>query len=233
MTAVAQPAKPPVLGVLLAGGRSERMGGGDKCLRTLAGRTLLARVIERARPQVAKLVLRAMGDPTRFAAYGLPVINKSISEIAEIKGRGAFASLLVAMEWAAVNAPELPWVASFPTDSPFFPTDLVSRLLNAVETRGVDIACAQCDGYIHPVFGLWPVTLAGELRRLLADNAGPNFGHILLDRRGSKALVTFPSRDLPPFLNINRPEDLATAERLLGEQAARLLAQSYGKVLKF
>lgn len=233
MTAVAQPARPPVLGVLLAGGRSERMGGGDKCLRTLAGKTLLARVIERARPQVAKLVLRAMGDPTRFATYGLPVINKSIREIAEIKGRGPFASLLVVMEWAAVNAPELPWIASFPTDSPFFPTDLVSRLLNAVETKGTDIACAQCDETIYPVFGLWPVTLAGELRQVLANDAGPGIGRTLLQRRGPKALLTFPSRSLPPFLNINRPEDLATAERLLGEQAEHRLAQSYGKVLKF
>ena len=62
-----------VAGVLLAGGLSRRMGGGDKALRTLGGKTILERVIARARPQVSALLLNANGDPARFASYGLPV----------------------------------------------------------------------------------------------------------------------------------------------------------------
>ncbi len=63
----------PIVGVILAGGRAERMGGGDKGLREVGGKTILARVIERLRPQVDALVLNANGDPARFAAFGLPV----------------------------------------------------------------------------------------------------------------------------------------------------------------
>ncbi len=64
----------PIIGVILAGGRAERMGGGDKCLREVGGRAILARVIERARPEVDELVLNANGDPERFASYGLPLV---------------------------------------------------------------------------------------------------------------------------------------------------------------
>src|SRR3974390_1209261 len=72
----------PVAGVILAGGLSRRMGGGDKCLRTLGGRPLLAHILERVRPQVGPLVLNANGDPVRFAAFGLPVAADSIEGFA-------------------------------------------------------------------------------------------------------------------------------------------------------
>ncbi len=75
-----------VAGVVLAGGQSRRMGGGDKCLRLLAGRPILAHVLERARPQVAALVLNANGDPARFAGFGLPVAADSVAGFAGSNG---------------------------------------------------------------------------------------------------------------------------------------------------
>ncbi len=145
-----------VAGVLLAGGLSRRMGGGDKALRTLGGETILARVIARARPQVGALALNANGDAARFKAYQLPVIADVIEGFA-----GPLAGVLTGMEWAARSAPECPWVASFATDAPFLPGDLIARLLRAVERDGADMACAASAGRHHPVFGLWPVRLAG------------------------------------------------------------------------
>src|SRR5688500_1549294 len=109
--------------VLLAGGLARRMGGGDKCLVPLGGRTLLERVIERARPQAGRLVLNANGDPVRFAAFGLPVVLDSVPGFA-----GPLAGILAGMEWAVTHAPEARHVASLATDTPFFPTDLVARL---------------------------------------------------------------------------------------------------------
>jgi molybdopterin-guanine dinucleotide biosynthesis protein A len=147
-----------VVGVLLAGGQARRMGGGDKCLRPLGGRTILDHVLERARPQVRALVLNANGDPARFAAFDLPVAADVIEGFA-----GPLAGVLTGMAWAGRHRPECPWIATIATDTPFFPTDLVARLLAAIEADGADLACAASVGRAHPVFGLWPVRLAGDL----------------------------------------------------------------------
>src|SRR5689334_17296489 len=104
--------------LLLAGGQARRMGDGDKALKLLAGRTLLERVVARARPQVDSLVLNANGDPERFAAFALPVIADTVPGFA-----GPLAGILAGLEWAAAHGDE--WVVSIATDTPFFPTNLV------------------------------------------------------------------------------------------------------------
>ena len=123
---------PPValVGLLLAGGLSRRMGGGDKTLRPLGGRTILDHVIERVRPQVEPLVLNANGDPARFAGTGLPVAPDVVPDFA-----GPLAGVLTGLDWAAEHAPGARWVATFATDAPFLPTDLVERLLAASSGR--------------------------------------------------------------------------------------------------
>ena len=159
-----EPAPGLVVGVLLAGGQARRMGGGDKCLRRLGERTILEQVIERARPQVAALVLNANGDPARFADFGLPVIPDVIEGFA-----GPLAGVLTGMDWARTHRADCPWIATIATDTPFFPPDLVGRMLRAVERQAADLACAASDGRAHPVFGLWPVRLADDLRSALVD----------------------------------------------------------------
>jgi molybdopterin-guanine dinucleotide biosynthesis protein A len=197
-----------VVGVLLAGGQARRMGGGDKCLRQLGGRTILERVIERARPQVAALVLNANGDPARFAPFGLPVAADAVAGFA-----GPLAGVLTGMEWARAHRPECPWIATMATDTPFFPADLVQRLLGALEREGADLACASSGGRAHPVFGLWPVGLADDLRRAMVDEGVRKVD--VWTARHRLATVPFASSPIDPFFNTNRPEDLAEAERLL------------------
>jgi molybdopterin-guanine dinucleotide biosynthesis protein A len=198
-----------VAGVILAGGRARRMGGGDKCLHRLGDRTLLEHVIDRAQPQVSRLVLNANGDPERFAQFGLPVAADAIGGFA-----GPLAGVLTGLEWAREHAPDCPWVASFATDTPFFPEDLVPRMLTAVDVEGADMACAASGGRSHPVFGLWPIRLAEALHHALADEDIRK-----IDRwtaRYRLATVEFPAEPRDPFFNVNRPADLACAERLLG-----------------
>ena len=195
-----------IAGVLLAGGRSQRMGGGDKNLRMLAGKPILAHVIERAKPQVDALVLNANGDSQRFAAFGLPVVADSVTGFA-----GPLAGVLAGFDWAATHLPEAELVASFATDAPFFPRDLVRRLAVALEEGGFDLACAQSNGQAHPVFGLWPVSLREALREALAG------GLRKVDRwtaRYKLVEVEFPAEPVDPFFNTNHPEDLAEAEQL-------------------
>jgi molybdopterin-guanine dinucleotide biosynthesis protein A len=204
---------PSVVGLLLAGGQSRRMGGGDKCLRLLGGETILARIIARVRPQVRRLALNANGDPTRFAAYRLPVIADRVEGFA-----GPLAGVLAGLDWAAANAPDCPWVASVPTDAPFLPADLVARLQAAVE-QGADLACAASGGQAHPVVGLWPVRLRDDLRHALTAEQIHKVD--IWTARYRVATVEFPIVDVDPFFNANRPEDLAEAERRLSMQPAQ------------
>ena len=205
------------VGVLLAGGLARRMGGGDKCLRPLAGETLLARVIARAAPQVGPLILNANGDPARFASYGLPVVADVVEGHA-----GPLAGILTALDWAAERAPHCPLVASFATDAPFLPRDLVETMAEARDLAAADLACAASGGRTHPVFGLWPVA-GGAPRRplrqaLVEQGERPKIdrwtaSHRLVEVNRISSSPAIPWTEL--FFNANRAEDLAEAERLI------------------
>jgi molybdopterin-guanine dinucleotide biosynthesis protein A len=196
------------VGLLLAGGQSRRMGGGDKALRLLGGVSLLERVVARLRPQVEALVLNANGDPSRFAGFGLPTVADSVADFA-----GPLAGVLAGLDWAAAHHPDCDLVASVATDAPFFPLNLVTRLRQGLEEAGADLACAASGSQAHPVFGLWPVRLREELRRAVVEE-----GVRKVDAwtgRYKLAIVRFPDRPVDPFFNANRPEDLAAAATLL------------------
>lgn len=199
---------PDTVGVLLAGGRARRMGGGDKCLRPLAGRPLLAHVVERVAPQVDRLVLNANGDPARFAGFGLPVAADLLPG-----ALGPLAGVLTGMAWAAAAAPDARWILTVATDAPFLPADLAARLHAGVRGEEADMACAVSGGRHHPVIGLWPVGLRSALEAALRDE-----GITKVDRWTSRyrlAVADFDSGPPDPFFNANRPEDLETAEKLL------------------
>ena len=199
---------PPTLGVLLAGGLARRMGGGDKPLREIGGRTILERAIERLRPQCAALILNANGDPGRFASTGLPVVPDDVPGFA-----GPLAGILAALDWSARNRPEIGWIVSAAADSPFLPRDFVSRLHAARAAVGVPLACAESGGQAHPVNGLWPVALRENLRHALVVEDMRK-----IDRwtaRHGVARASWPAEPIDPFFNANTPEDIAAAERLI------------------
>lgn len=190
-----------IFGVILAGGRGQRMGGADKAALVLGGRTLMSRAIERLDPQVDRLSISANGDPARFAATGLPVLT-------DLEPRGPLSGVLAALGWAApLGATH---VVSAAVDTPFFPADLVPQLLLAAETTGTGAALAESGGNLHPTFALWPVGLCDDLRAAL--DAGQarvtDFA-----RRHRAATARFA--DDRAFLNINTPADLAAAEALV------------------
>jgi molybdopterin-guanine dinucleotide biosynthesis protein A len=198
-----------VAGVVLAGGQSSRMGGGDKCLKCLGPRTLLGHVIERLRPQVTALVLNANGDPSRFAGYGTAVVPDTVPDFA-----GPLAGILAGMDWARATGAD--WLVSTAADAPFLPRDLVARLQRGRGTAR--IAVAASGGWRHPTTALWPVALADDLRRSLLG------GERKIDRytaRHTVAPVEFAVDPVDPFFNINTPEELADAEALLGRLKSR------------
>ncbi len=207
----AGPPRTGIVGVLLAGGRARRMGGGDKCLRPLAGRPILAHVIERIRPQVDALILNANGDPHRFDDFDLKVAPDVIEGFA-----GPLAGVLTGMEWADANRTDCPWIVTIATDTPFLPTNLVPEMMAALEKEQAELACAVSNDRTHPVFGLWPVTLAGALRAAMVDEDIRKVDRFTGRYRLAEAV--FPTQPFDPFFNTNRPEDLEEAERLLAEQ---------------
>jgi len=192
--------------VVLAGGLARRLGGGDKPLRLLGGRTILEHVIGRIGPQVGRIVINANGDPARFAAFGLPVVADTLAD-----NPGPLAGVLAGMRWAVAHAPEVGDIVTVPGDTPFLPDDLVARLYAARIAAGVPIACAASGGRVHPVVGIWPVWLADALQRGL--EAGERKIQVFTAARGV-AEVAFSAEPFDPFFNINSPGDLEAAERV-------------------
>ncbi len=208
-----------VLGVMLAGGLSRRFGGGDKCLEILDGVSLLERIAQRAAPQVGTLILNAVGDIGRFPDMGVRVAADVV-----LGALGPLAGVLTGMEWAVAHRPMTRWVATFATDAPFFPHDLVTRLKNAAEKAGADIAMATSEGRVHPTFALWSLDLRGDLRHALVDEGvrrvrtwSARHREILVPFHGAAA-----NDELDPFFNINTPDDLIAARAKWRQRAKTL-----------
>jgi len=193
--------------VILAGGLSRRMGGGDKGLLQLGDRPILGHVIERLRPQVSALALNANGDPSRFAAFGLDVIADSVPDFA-----GPLAGILAALSWAGAIAPQATHVLTTPADTPFLPHDVVARLQAAIRGPS-DSAVAARAGRRHPVVGLWPVRCRDELEKAVRQE-GLRKVEAWTDRVNAR-LVGFDDVTLDPFFNVNTPNDLAAARDLI------------------
>ena len=205
--------KPP--GLILAGGLARRMGGGDKSLLTLGGQPVLSRVINRLRPQVSEILLNANGDPARFADYDLPVLPDSLPDFP-----GPLAGVLAGLDWAADQGHS--HIISAAADTPFFPADLVAKLQEAAQKQNKPIALAATPhpkrGPLRqPTFGLWPTDLRHDLRAALQDGLRKIVAWT--DQHGT-ALAEFPLAPYDPFFNLNTPEDMIEAERMIGDLSA-------------
>jgi molybdenum cofactor guanylyltransferase len=199
------------LGLVLAGGLARRMGGGDKARIRVGGKTILERVLARLKPQCARVILNANGDPARFSDTGLPVVADSVPDFA-----GPLAGILAGLDWAAAQAPEIADVVSVPGDCPFLPRDLVARFIAARESANAPLACAQSGDWRHPVVALWPVALRDDLRHALVEE-GLRKIEAWTARHGV-AIAGWPSAPFDPFFNVNTPADAAEAERIAKHQ---------------
>ena len=207
--------RPKLVGCILAGGLSRRMGGGDKCLINIQNKPILEYVIKRLSPQVDEIVINANGDANRFSPFKLPVISDPIDGFA-----GPLAGILAGLLWTKKNAPEVKYMLSVAGDTPFFPLNLANDLAMNQSATKSEIKLASSHGKLHPVFGLWPVQLASNLKRWLTSgqekkvlawvNCHPNhaveFGGIQV---GDELI--------DPFFNINTPADKAIATELINE----------------
>jgi len=184
-----------IAGLVLAGGQASRMGGLDKPLLPLGGRTILDHLLDRLRPQIGKLAISANGDPARYAAFNLPILPDGV-----FRQRGPLGGVLSGLVWAAGQGADA--LLTVPGDTPFIPTDLAERLAPAP-------ACAEDATAIHWPVALWPIACAAALTEWLAtQNSGrvSRFAEIIQMRR-----VTFDGQD-NAFHNVNTKADLEAAQ---------------------
>ncbi len=201
---------PPTVGLVLAGGLARRMGGGDKARIEIGGVSILDRVLATLSAQCVRLIINANGDPKRFADTNLTVVPDSVPDFA-----GPLAGILTGLDWLAKQNNGVEWMLSVPGDCPFLPDDLVERLHQARRKMGagVPLACARSGEWRHPVVGLWPLALREDLRKALVEEDLRKI-EVWTARHGV-AIAEWPIEPIDPFFNVNTPEDVARAEKIV------------------
>ena len=200
-----------IMGAILAGGLSRRMGGEDKILLKLGNRTLLEHCVLRLNKQTPIVVINANGDETRLPPCGKPVISDIIADNA-----GPLAGVHALMHYAQKTNNNITHIATIAADTPFFPDNLVSEFIQNADGMEA-IVIGLSDGNRHPVFGLWPVALyepldafltKGDTRKVMAfvQQHAHNFAEFPTISKGSL--------NYDPFFNINHPLDIEQARAI-------------------
>ncbi len=183
-----------IVAVVLAGGLATRMGGGDKTLLRIGGRTMLERILDALRP--LPVAISANGDPARFGEYGLPVLADG-----PFIDQGPLAGVLAGLDWAADQGASA--LLTIPGDTPMIPRTLPRDLWPPP-------ACAASLGHAHPLVALWPINARDTLRDWLGK-PGPRHVARFAARIGMRQ-VAFAAETWDPFANVNTRADLDRLE---------------------
>jgi molybdopterin-guanine dinucleotide biosynthesis protein A len=215
-----------LVGVILAGGLSRRMGGVEKSFIELNNKPLIAHSIDRLSKQLNHIAINANGEPTRFETFNLPVIKDPIEGYL-----GPLAGILAGMKWAKETHKNAQYVASIASDTPFFPIDFITQscnALNQIQDKGkAKIILATSNDRHHPVFGLWPIELFDELNVFLTTSETQK----VLAFVDQYQLIKVPfenqnfgdknTEKYDPFFNINTPDDLSIAQEIAKQQVVK------------
>ena len=193
-----------ILGAIIAGGHSIRMGGREKSFLDLAGATLLERTLSRLRFQVDDVVINANGDASRFAATGVTVVEDILTDVGT-----PLAGLHAVLCYGAAKGFDA--VVTVPSDAPFLPLDLIQRLLESGEVTGA--AIARSAGQDHYLTGIWTTAMAQSLGRLIQSEGMKRVQDFVVKAQAEKVVWAAVPHD--PFFNINTPDDLAVAEMMV------------------
>jgi molybdenum cofactor guanylyltransferase len=196
--------RPFIVGCLLAGGGSTRMGGGQKFRLPLGDVSIIERIRERLRPQVDELIVSARAPG--LEELGLSVVLDSQPDA------GPLAGIQSALDWVATTHGPDALLLTVPADTPFLPRSLAARLREAKEEAGAEIATAASASGVHPTISLWSASLAPTLSVWMTSQADRSVHGFIARHRGVR--VHFEGA-VDPFFNINEPADLERAERLL------------------
>ena len=195
-----------IIGAILAGGKSQRMGK-DKLFLKLNNIPLIDHTIQKVRKYIKELIIISNQENEFFVKNNLTIVKDCID------GQlGPLVGILTAMKWAKENSPNCSWIASFPCDTPFFPETVVSKFIEESKKKKSLILCASSHGRKHNIFGLWSIELYDKLYNDLVNNK------IRKVQDWTKANniknLEFEFKDYDPFFNINTNKDLEFAKKL-------------------
>lgn len=202
-----------ITGVILAGGQSRRMGGGDKFLKKVENKTILDHVISQFSDQCKTLIISANGDHSRIERVNLPIVKDTIGE-----DMGPLSGILAAMLWSQSNTPSHTHILSVAADSPLFPSNYSEIMLKrANECDKRSIILAKSRGRHHPIFGLWPIEHTPLLQTFL-ETGGRKiraWTDTLPNETKEFQDLLINGTNIDPFFNINEPKDLETFIQLI------------------
>jgi len=188
-------------GVILAGGRSSRMAGGDKALAPLAGKPLIQHVIERVQPQVRELALSVEVASDGLGAFQLQQLTDP-----QPGHRGPLGGLLSAMRHFAGSHE---WLLLVPCDAPFLPGNLAARLRNCALEKGADCAAVVYQEQLEPTFSIWHRGLVARLERAVKQDEMSGLRQFMATIQTAEK--HWPPAHPPPFFNVNDPAALHQA----------------------
>ena len=195
-----------ILGAILAGGQSKRMGK-DKLFLELNNKKLIEHTIDKVKKYLKKIIIITNQDNEFFFKNNLTTVKDCI------EGQlGPLVGILTAMKWAKENLSKCSWIATFPCDTPFFPESIIKSFIEESKKKESLILCASSHGRKHNIFGLWSLDLYDKLKNDLINKKIRKVQD--WTEKNKIKNLEFKFIDYDPFFNINTEEDLAFAKKL-------------------
>ena len=195
-----------ILGAILAGGQSKRMGE-DKLFLELNNKKLIEHTLDKVKKYLKKIIIITNQDNKFFFENNLTTVKDCV------EGQlGPLVGILTAMKWAKENLNKCSWVATFPCDTPFFPESIIKSFIEESEKKESLILCASSHGRKHNIFGLWSLDLYDKLKDDLINKKVRKVQDWTEKNKIKNLEFTF--KDYDPFFNINTKEDLEFAKKL-------------------
>lgn len=195
-----------ILGAILAGGQSKRMGK-DKLFLELNNKKLIEHTIDKVKKYLKKIIIITNQDNEFFFKNNLTTVKDCV------EGQlGPLVGILTAMKWAKENLSKCSWIATFPCDTPFFPESVIKNFIEESEKKESLILCASSHGRKHNIFGLWSLDLYDKLKDDLINKKVRKVQD--WTEKNKIKNLEFKFKDYDPFFNINTEEDLEFAKIL-------------------
>ena len=195
-----------ILGAILAGGQSKRMGK-DKLFLELNNKKLIEHTLDKVKKYLKKIIIITNQDNKFFFENNLTTVKDCV------EGQlGPLVGILTAMKWAKENSSKCSWIATFPCDTPFFPESIIKNFIEESEKKESLILCASSHGRKHNIFGLWSLDLYDRLKDDLINKKVRKVQD--WTEKNKIKNLEFEFKGYDPFFNINTKEDLEFAKKL-------------------
>ena len=196
-----------ILGAILAGGKSKRMGQNKSFVR-LNNKALIEYTINKVKKNLGELIIITDQKNDFFKKNNLITVKDCID------GQlGPLAGILTAMKWAKENSSKYSWIASFPCDTPFFPESIILNFIKQSKKKESLMLCASSHGRKHNIFGLWSLDLYDKLHNDLVNNKIRKVED--WTKKNNIKNLEFKFEGYDPFFNINTLEDLEFAKKII------------------